>query len=458
MKIEELRIQDISIEVRDGCQEFNLTDNLLRQCMDKMRAQIDLGLNPATKEKATIKCFNTYVQDLPTGREKGQFLALDLGGTNFRVLLITLNGRHFDMQSKIYVVPKEIMTGPGEALFDHIASCLESFALQHRVANKNLPLGFTFSFPLHQVGLKSGILTRWTKGFNCANTVGKDVVQMLNEAILRRKDVLKIDVVAILNDATGTLMSCAWKNHNCKIGVILGTGSNACYVEKIQNVIGFDGNLNKPHVIINTEWGAFGDQGELDFIRTPYDKEIDKHSVNPGHQLHEKMISGMYLGELARLLVLKFVKDKILFKGQSPPKMQERWSFPTEYISDIESDPRGVFKQCRNVLGKVGILEPTDQDCSNIRYICECVSRRAAYLASAGVATLINKMDLPSITVGVDGSLYRFHPHFHNLMHDKIPELCNSSIQNLSINLMLSEDGSGRGAALIAAAGSENAE
>lgn len=33
---------------------------------------------------------------------------------------------------------------------------------------------------------------------------------------------VQIDVCAILNDTTGTLMSCAWKNHNCKIGAIVG--------------------------------------------------------------------------------------------------------------------------------------------------------------------------------------------------------------------------------------------
>lgn len=33
---------------------------------------------------------------------------------------------------------------------------------------------------------------------------------------------VKIDITAILNDTTGTLMSCAWKNHNCKIGLIVG--------------------------------------------------------------------------------------------------------------------------------------------------------------------------------------------------------------------------------------------
>lgn len=33
---------------------------------------------------------------------------------------------------------------------------------------------------------------------------------------------IHIKVCAILNDTTGTLMSCAWKNHNCKIGLIVG--------------------------------------------------------------------------------------------------------------------------------------------------------------------------------------------------------------------------------------------
>lgn len=35
------------------------------------------------------------------------------------------------------------------------------------------------------------------------------------------KDV-EIAVMAVLNDSTGTLMSCAHKNHDCKIGVIIG--------------------------------------------------------------------------------------------------------------------------------------------------------------------------------------------------------------------------------------------
>ena len=42
------------------------------------------------------------------------------------------------------------------------------------------------------------------------------------------------------------------------------------------------------HVIVNTEWGAFGENGELDFIRTKWDEAIDEASLNPGKQVSEK--------------------------------------------------------------------------------------------------------------------------------------------------------------------------
>ena len=31
-------------------------------------------------------------------------------------------------------------------------------------------------------------------------------------------------------------MSCAWKEPNCRIGLILGTGTNACYLEEISAI------------------------------------------------------------------------------------------------------------------------------------------------------------------------------------------------------------------------------
>ena len=97
--------------------------------------------------------------------------------------------------------------------------------------------------------------------------------------------------MAVLNDTTGTLMACAWKNPACRIGLILGTGINACYVERLENVQLWDGDFDEPNqVVINTELGAFGDNGTLEFIRTEYDRTIDQHSHNPGRQLYANSI------------------------------------------------------------------------------------------------------------------------------------------------------------------------
>lgn len=56
----------------------------------------------------------------------------------------------------------------------------------HKLRDKKLPLGFTFSFPCRQEGLDKAILTTWTKGFKVEGVEGQDVVRLLHEAIDRR--------------------------------------------------------------------------------------------------------------------------------------------------------------------------------------------------------------------------------------------------------------------------------
>ena len=105
-------------------------------------------------EKSSVKCYPTFVSQLPTGEETGRFLALDLGGTNFRVLKVDIGeGKKFSMESEIFHIPNDIMLGTGEMLFDHIANCLHSFVQSHGLQDERLPLGFTFSFPCQQEGL-----------------------------------------------------------------------------------------------------------------------------------------------------------------------------------------------------------------------------------------------------------------------------------------------------------------
>lgn len=447
------------LSVEQITRELLISNDQLKQIQSLLDTEMNLGLGMATNVSADIKMYPTYVRDVPNGTEKGKFLALDLGGTNFRVLLIELDGLQFEMDNEIYAIPQEIMLGTGQQLFDHIAECLAHFMEKRDVKQYCLPLGFTFSFPCHQQGLTKAFLVRWTKGFRCTGVEGMDVVEQLREAIKRRRDI-DIDVMAVLNDTTGTLMSCAHKRSDCAVGLIIGTGSNACYMEKLERIDQCAHLANKPlpgqladnepkQMIINTEWGAFGDNGVLDFIRTKWDHELDEFSINRGNQTFEKMLSGMYLGEIVRRVLVDLTRRGYLFKGKCTNKMIVPYKFGTNYVSLVESDRNGATIQTKWVLNEVfGINEVSDEDVRNVQLICQRVSTRAAYLVSAAVACLLNRMQREHATVGVDGSVYRHHPHFHNIMVKKIRELAEPQ---LGFDLMLSEDGSGRGAALVAA-------
>ena len=65
-------------------------------------------------------------------------------------------------------------------------------------------------------------------------------------------------------------------------------------------------------------------KGELDFIRTKWDYNVDKFSVNPGKQIFEKMISGMYMGELIRQVLVDLMKDDLIFYDCNREKLAQR--------------------------------------------------------------------------------------------------------------------------------------
>ena len=97
-----------------------------------------------------------YVTTTPTGTESGNVIGLDLGGTNFRIVLVVLkNGDIIDKQVKKYTISDDQKTKTQQVLFGHIASCIESFLDEFLpdIKNETIPLGFTFSFPCRQRGI-----------------------------------------------------------------------------------------------------------------------------------------------------------------------------------------------------------------------------------------------------------------------------------------------------------------
>uniref|UniRef100_A0A8C1KX67 Hexokinase-2 n=1 Tax=Cyprinus carpio TaxID=7962 RepID=A0A8C1KX67_CYPCA len=431
---------------------LRLDRDQLLEVKRRMEEEMKRGLAKNTHAAAAVKMLPTFVRSTPDGTERGDFLALDLGGTNFRVLLVRVRSgkrRSVEMHNKIYTIPQDITQGTGDELFDHIVHCIADFLEYMGMKGASLPLGFTFSFPCHQTRLDQGILIKWTKGFKASGCEGEDVATLLKDAIHRSEE-FDLDVVAVVNDTVGTMMSCGYEDPQCEVGLIVGTGTNACYMEEMSNVELVDGDEGR--MCVNMEWGAFGDQGELEDICTEFDRAVDDQSTYPGKQRYEKMISGMYLGEIVRNVLLDFTAKGLLFRGKLSERLKTRGIFETKFLSQIESD-RLALRQVRSILQHLGLISSTCDDSILVKEVCSVVSKRAAQLCGAGLAAVVDKIRLNrgleklSITVGVDGTLYKLHPHFSTIMRETLRDLA----PDCEVTLIQSEDGSGKGAALITA-------
>ncbi|KAL7678337.1 hypothetical protein ACOME3_004570 [Neoechinorhynchus agilis] len=315
-QIEATYLRNNATKVCNTLQKFDISLSDLAMIKRQFQRSMDKGLDPE-KGHSDLKMIPTFVTRTPDGSEVGEYLALDLGGTNFRVLLFFMTGSPETkrLRAKEYHINLSIMQSDGKTLFGFISSKIDEFMRIHKMDKKKpRNLGFTFSFPCLQKSLNSGNLMQWTKNFDCQDVVGTDVVQWLQESIEERG--LNIKVVALVNDTVGTLMATAFQYPDCSMGMIVGTGTNACYIEEVKNIKNFVNlSSNDRYMIVNMEWGGYGDTDEdcsLDKFTTDFDREIDLGSINPRKQKFEKLISGMYLGEIVRL-VLVDLYEKDLF-------------------------------------------------------------------------------------------------------------------------------------------------
>eukprot|EP00948_MAST-09A_sp_MAST-9A-sp1_P000183 g183.t1 len=438
-------------------ESFTLSRAQLLLIKKKMQGEMVKGLTAGGI--SSMKMIPTFVQKLPNGNEKGRYFALDMGGTNFRICEYTLDGSGGSVitREKKCKIPDDVMLGTSDALFGFIADAMLAF-------NVDAPCGFTFSFPIVKQRIDSGILVTWTKGFDVKNVVGRDVVSLLNAALKERG--VKTVVTAVINDTVGTLAAHLLADQRTTIGLILGTGSNAAYIENIDNVDKWapelrkkakDAGLNK--MVINMEWGGFGDgmpKGTLP--RTFEDNAIDRHSLNPGKQLFEKMISGMYLGEITRRVLVRL--------------MDGEYSLMYMYDkSAIEHDGTAKLQGVKRKLeDEYQISDLTYTDLFIVKGVCHMVATRAARLAATGIAAIVEHIDgevsssfaedyassestsssdkayIPSkYTVAVDGSVFEHYPRFDETMRDTLFEL------KTPVKLQLCKDGSGKGAAIVAA-------
>lgn len=399
---------DLMHEIKKLEELFTVDTTKLKSITDHFIGELTKGL---TKEGGSIPMNPTWCMGFPTGYETGTFLALDMGGTNLRVCEIRLPEEkgEFDIIQSKYRMPEELKTGTAEELWGYIADCLQQFIEYHHEGEKldKLPLGFTFSYPASQDYIDHGVLQRWTKGFDIDGVEGKDVVPPFEAALEERG--VPIKLTALINDTTGTLIASAYTDSEMKIGCIFGTGCNAAYMETCGNVPKIaDMKLDpEQEIAINCEWGAFDNENVI-LPRTKYDIIVDKDSPRPGQQAFEKMIAGLYLGELFRLVLVDLHEQGTvkIFEGQDISALRKPYSLDASFLSDIENDPFENLNETHEKLEKELKINASKPELELCRRLAELIGTRSARLSACGVAAICKKKGYKTAHVGADGSVY----------------------------------------------------
>ncbi|KAK6202968.1 glucokinase [Scheffersomyces amazonensis] len=460
---------DLQKAVDQVVKDFAVDKELLIKATDEFVYSMTQGLKTEVPAKEYLPMIPTYVTGIPNGKEKGLFLAADLGGTNFRVCSVHLKGDHtFDLKQSKSEVPKDYMQGveaTADTLFGFLAAKVKEFLDEHHkdsvdAADEKLKLGFTFSFPVNQTDLNKGTLIRWTKGFDLPDCVDKDVVDLLQKHL----DLLETNVhcAALANDTVGTLLSRAYSNDPEKsnahtvIGAIFGTGTNGAYYETLENIPKLKG------MVINTEWGSFDNTLKIS-PNTKYDKVVDKETANVGYHLFEKRISGMFLGELLRVILMDLFERSLVFEqlykqrgGSLPHRLTEPWLISGEVLSYLEIDDSTDLKMSQLVLENHLRLPTTKEERLAIQAITRAVSNRAAYLSAIPLAAIVKKVKdqykdcTKDFEVGCDGSVVEFYPGFQAKILEAVALIDPLEGSDKKIHIRIAKDGSGVGAALCA--------
>jgi hexokinase len=120
---------------------------------------------------------------------------------------------------------------------------------------------------------------------------------------------------------------------------------------------------------------------------------------------------------------------------------------------DPDRDPYENLSETQDLLLKHLDIKANRSELELIRRLAELIGTRAARLSACGIAAICKKKNITSCHVGADGSVFNKYPHFKERNAAALREILDwpSTLRKDPIVVVASEDGSGVGAAVIAA-------
>ena len=413
--------------------EFTVSTDELREIAADFRYDLRKGLKAPAE--SSLRMLKSYV-GLPDGNETGEYLALDFGGTNVRVLRIRLEGNgKFEVLKKV-AKPLKVagvydFIGEGstaEQMFDFIAGLVDE-AVDGNHETKYF-LGHTFSFPSEQSELYNAKLIIWTKEFATAGVEGKVVNDLLKEA-LGRQGLNNVEPTAVINDTVAVLLAAAYKQPDVYIGSIYATGHNTCYLEPYAD------SAEEP-MILNLESGGFSK-----LIPNRFDREFDKNSEKPGEQRLEKMVSGRYMGEIFGMALAELLNEN-----------GKKYGFTSIDMSNIIVDDSDDKKEVKAIVAEKTGCNLDTADAELVQKFAAAMVVRSARLVTASYVGIIWQL------AGEEGKALKQHIAIDGSVYEKMPLAKENIMRALSellgenagiVDTVLENGGSGLGAAIAAA-------
>lgn len=427
--------------------------------------------------ESDISMLPSYQHTLPTGHERGDVLALDVGGSTFRIALIRLKGKGKPgcdgleiRRLQSFSIDEPIRGLRGQAFFDWMADRIGEMLGEYNhfngTTNARLPMGLAWSFPVEQTCPRSGKLLAMGKGFKATHGVeGQDLSELIMRSCQAKG--LNVEMQAIVNDGAATLLSQAYRDPTTRMSLILGTGTNAAVYLPVQ-ALGTGKYGSRPaawhaaaqHVLVNTELSMVGKHS---LPVTRWDDLLNAKHPLPDFQPLEYLVTGRYLGEIVRIILVEAVQTAGLFGGQMPERFEEPYAFDSRILAAFEADTSPGRDKARTAFLQAHPLStpPRRTDIEHIRDIARLVSRRAAaYLATALHALWKVRTEAEGygpgaaahVTVACNGTIVEKYPGYRELCQKHLDELCVASgASRGAVTLKMAPESSIFGAAVAVA-------
>lgn len=363
----------------------SIADNFDEKSVPLFASKIYTELLRAFTEKSDRTLIATKAY-LPTTKEKGRFLVIDLGGSTFKVSIVDLlgNSQTTIVTGKVWNIDNDkkiIDSGFFKLMCDHIKEVLNSGT--YFDTKFKIPTAISWSFPVVQTRPNNGCISDVTKGYTLAEDIqGKDLGAIFSKTMMMNNGI-QLEIDSIVNDAVSVYLAGLYV-HKCHLGLVLGTGLNASFPIKSH--------------LYNSELSFFGSSFLPSLVRNLIDETMcpslaftapDNYlcSKYPVYQPLEYMCSGRYIGEMFRLGLFIGISNGEIFQGQiAQLNRNERLVKPYGLGSELISELSEADYSTANFIfeSKFG-LDLSSDDYTIVNSLIDVLTDRAAIILSASI-------------------------------------------------------------------------